>query len=358
MISERLAEFDDEFKHLPDILTTATIEMYETIVQKFLPTPTKIYYLFNLRDISKIFQGLLRAERKLITTKQTMIRLWIHECFRSVEHDDTTCITTLIVEQKYFSFVTRVFADRLNDDKDREQFNAILAEKLGTHMDVTFHSICPNRVPPIFGDFFNQDEIYDDLIDFDKLKIHMEKILKDYNETPGTVPMDLVLFRDAILHVTRIVRVVRQPRGNMLLIGIGGSGRQSLAKLSSFICNYAVFKIEVVKNYHRNEFREDLKRLYKQAGMSNRETTFIFVDTQAAEETFFEDINNILSSGEVPNLFRPDELEEIKTSMSNELKREGVDEDNTQEVYAFLLDRVKANLHMIVCMSPVGEVFR
>ena len=105
-------------------------------------------------------------------------------------------------------------------------------------------------------------------------------------------------------------------------------------------------------------FEKILKRLYKQAGVSNRETTFIFVDTQAVEETFFEDINNMLSSGEVPNLFRTDELEEIKTSMSGELKREGIDEDNNQEVYSFLLDRVKANLHVAVCMSPVGEVFR
>jgi dynein heavy chain len=258
----------------------------------------------------------------------------------------------------YLIFNFSVFADRLNDDKDREQFNAILAEKLGTHMDVTFHSICQNRIPPTFGDFVSQDEIYEDLVDFDKLKAHMEKILKDYNETPGTVPMDLVLFRDAILHVTRIVRVIRQPRGNMLLIGIGGSGRQSLAKLASFICNYAVFKIEIAKNYRRNEFREDIKRLYKQAGVSNRETTFIFVDTQAVEETFFEDINNILSSGEVPNLLRADELEELKTSMSSELRKEGIDEENNQEVYSFLLDRVKANLHMVVCMSPVGEVFR
>ncbi|CAF0814718.1 unnamed protein product [Didymodactylos carnosus] len=333
MISQRLADFDDEFKNLPDALTSATIEIYETVVQRFLPTPTKIYYLFNLRDISRIFQGLLRADKKMITSKASMIRLWIHECFR-------------------------VFADRLNEDKDREQFVSILSEKLGTHLDITFHSICQNKIPPVFGDFVNPDEIYEDLIDFDKLKLHMEKVLRDYNETPGTIPMDLVLFRDAILHITRIVRVIRQPRGNMLLIGIGGSGRQSLAKLASFICMYDVFKIEIARNYKRNEFREDLKRLYKQAGVSNRETTFIFVDTQAVEETFFEDINNILSSGEVPNLFKTDELEEIKTNMASELKKAGVDEEKNQEVYAFLLDRVKANLHMVVCMSPVGEVFR
>jgi dynein heavy chain, axonemal len=118
----------------------------------------------------------------------------------------------------------------------------------------------------------------------------------------------------------------------MLLIGIGGSGRQSLSKLASFICMYTVFQIEVSKNYKRAEFREglvnfiiiflifqlinlywklDLKKLYSQAGISNKETTFILVDTQVVDETFFEDINNILSSGEVPNLYKTEELEEV-----------------------------------------------
>jgi dynein heavy chain len=54
-----------------------------------------------------------------------------------------------------------------------------------------------------------------------------------------------------------------------------------------------------------------LKRLYYQAGVSNKETTFIFVDTQVVDETFLEDINNILSSGEVPNLYKNEEIEEV-----------------------------------------------
>ena len=78
----------------------------------------------------------------------------------------------------------RVFGDRLNDDKDREQFNTMLSEKLGTHMDVTFHSICQNRILPTFDDFVNQNQNYEDLVDSDKLKVHMQKVVKDYKETP------------------------------------------------------------------------------------------------------------------------------------------------------------------------------
>jgi dynein heavy chain len=56
---------------------------------------------------------------------------------------------------------------------------------------------------------------------------------------------------------------------------------------------------------------KDLKRLYSQCGVNNKETTFIFTDIQVVEEAFLEDINNILSSGEVPNLYRNEEIEEV-----------------------------------------------
>lgn len=56
--------------------------------------------------------------------------------------------------------------------------------------------------------------------------------------------------------VTRVVRVISQMRGNMLLVGIGGSGRQSLSKLAAFICEYEVFQVEVTKQYRKQEFRE------------------------------------------------------------------------------------------------------
>uniref|UniRef100_A0A4W3GQ89 Dynein heavy chain 3 AAA+ lid domain-containing protein n=1 Tax=Callorhinchus milii TaxID=7868 RepID=A0A4W3GQ89_CALMI len=82
MINQKLQDFDEQMKPIGEVVTQATIELYEAIIEKFLPTPAKIHYLFNLRDISKVFQGMLRIHRDYHDTKQCIARLWIHESFR------------------------------------------------------------------------------------------------------------------------------------------------------------------------------------------------------------------------------------------------------------------------------------
>jgi len=62
----------------------------------------------------------------------------------------------------------------------------------------------------------------------------VEEYLEDYNSMSNT-PMKLVMFLDAIEHVSRITRVMRLPLGNALLLGVGGSGRQSLTRLAAFM---------------------------------------------------------------------------------------------------------------------------
>jgi len=332
MINQKLQDFEEEVKATGEIITQATVDIYNLIVQRMLPTPTKIHYLFNLRDISKVFQGLLRASKDYHDTKSSIARLWVHECFR-------------------------VFADRLVDDADNEAFVGFLTERLGTLLDLSYHNLCPNKASPIFGDFTKNDGVYEDLTDFKALKTFMENQLEDYNMEPGVISMDLVLFKDAIEHVAKIIRVVSQPRGNMLLIGVGGSGRQSLARLASYILEYKVFQIEVTRHYRKNEFHEDLRQLYYLAGVQNKPSVFLFSDTQILDESFLEDINNILSSGEVPNLYKPDEFEEVRNALAPEAKEQNI-VDTPENMFKFLIERVRSNLHVILCMSPVGDPFR
>ncbi|XP_040887758.1 dynein heavy chain 2, axonemal [Toxotes jaculatrix] len=332
MINQKLQGFKEEVKPIGEVLTQATLELYYAVTARFLPTPAKIHYLFNLRDISKVFQGLLRAHPDFHDTKNNITRLWIHECFR-------------------------VFSDRLVDHSDMEAFVALMGEKLGSLFDLTFHSICPNKQPPIFGDFLNESHVYEDLLDMNSLKKFMETQLEDYNLTSGVVPMSLVLFRDAIEHITRVVRVISQLRGNMLLVGVGGSGRQSLSKMAAFICEYQVFQVEVTKQYRKQEFREDIKKLYRLTGVDNKPTVFLFNDTQIVDDSFLEDINNILSSGEVPNLYKQDEFVEVCNALSESARKDKVVE-TPDSLFSYLIERVRNNLHIVLCMSPVGEAFR
>nr|CAD7438227.1 unnamed protein product [Timema bartmani] len=332
MLSQQLQDFDEEVKIISKTITDATVSMYYAVIAKMLPTPAKIHYLFNLRDISKVFQGLLRSNKDSQNNKTALQRLWVHECFR-------------------------VFSDRLVDDKDREWFSNQINEQLGKHFDTTFHGVCPEKSSPIFVDFVNPYGIYEDLQDRVALRNYLEKQLEEYNVSPGVIPMNLVLFNDVIQHISRIVRVISQPRGNMLLVGIGGSGRQSVSRLAAYLCEYTVFQIEVTKNYRLQEFKEDLKSLYRMAGVDHKPTTFLFNDTQISDEAFLEIINNVLSTGEVPNLYKPEEFEEIKGALSASAAKDKIQPTN-EAMFSYLIDRVRTNLHIVLCMSPIGDAFR
>ena len=63
------------------------------------------------------------------------------------------------------------------------------------------------------------------------------------------------MFLDAIEHVLRIARILRQPQGNALLLGVGGSGRQSMSKMATYISGYELFQVEIAKGYGMVEWR-------------------------------------------------------------------------------------------------------
>ena len=91
------------------------------------------------------------------------------------------------------------------------------------------------------------------------LKKVLHDQLNEYNEANAI--MNLVLFDMAMLHVVRIARIIGFPQGNALLVGVGGSGKQSLARLASFICGNTVTQVAVTSTFGVNELKEELKEL-------------------------------------------------------------------------------------------------
>uniref|UniRef100_A0A0G4I0U0 Uncharacterized protein n=1 Tax=Chromera velia CCMP2878 TaxID=1169474 RepID=A0A0G4I0U0_9ALVE len=356
----------------------ATIELYNRISAELLPTPTRSHYTFNLRDVSKVFQGILMVKPMYVPKPEAFTKLWLHE-------------------------LSRVFCDRLVDEGDKNWFRKAAVSllqvevmlngekmkafglwtdgmksgsKLSSNSDYPIPSVPPSlqvkfkvnwtleqifiESPTMWADFLrvgSDTKVYEEVKDFSKLPQLMENYCDEYNSTHST-PMNLVFFMDAIEHISRIARVLRQPRGNAMLVGVGGSGKQSLTRLSASIGEMETFEIALVKGYGVDLFREDEKKIMLRAGGGEGlPTVFLMTDNQIISETFLEDLNNILNSGEVPNIWGSDEVERIVNELRPIAKEQGRSEakDAIQQLF---VERVRENLHIVLCMSPVGESLR
>uniref|UniRef100_A0A8C8Z9L8 Dynein axonemal heavy chain 6 n=1 Tax=Prolemur simus TaxID=1328070 RepID=A0A8C8Z9L8_PROSS len=332
-----LHDFPPAVKQTAPNIVEASVEIYNRMSVDLLPTPAKSHYVFNLRDLSKCVQGILQCDPGTIREEIQIFRLFCHEC-------------------------QRVFHDRLINNEDKHYFHVMLTEMANKHFGIAIGLEYFLNKPIIFGDFIKfgedkSDRIYDDMPDMDKIANVLQDYLDDYNLV-NPKEVKLVFFQDAIEHVSRIARMIRQERGNALLVGVGGTGKQSLTRLAAHICGYKCLQIELSRGYNYDTFHEDLRKLYKMAGVEDKNMVFLFTDTQIVVEEFLEDINNILNSGEVPNLFEKDELEYVLAATRPRAKEAGISEGNRDEVFQYFISRVRQKLHIVLCMSPVGEAFR
>ena len=268
--------FFDPIKKSVDGVVRATIELYVKIIKEKLPIPSKFHYTFNLRDISKVFQGILQMKPSTVRDADTFGKLWFHE-------------------------IQRVFRDRLNTQEDHEWFHLMSCDLLESYFRV--HA---REEKFYFSDILKLDSReYEILGDLKKVAKTLDEKQDDYNSS-GATKLNLVFFEDCMENILRICRVLRLPRGNALLIGVAGSGKQSLTKLSAFINESVVMQVQMTKGYNLESFRTFLKDMMRDASNRNVSVTFLFTDNQILQEVFLEDINNILNSGEVPNIWAID----------------------------------------------------
>ncbi|XP_066588945.1 dynein axonemal heavy chain 6 [Prorops nasuta] len=338
-----LQDFVQPVMDAGDKIVNATVDLYNRIAEDLLPTPEKSHYVFNLRDLSKCIQGMMQVDPSVVRETNQILRLFYHECLR-------------------------VFHDRLINKKDKNYFYRLLTSICEKTFGDSVVSLEVGKdgedQPPVllFGDFMSfgaakENRIYEEIADMTKIKTILQDYLEDYVLTTGK-DMKIIFFLDAIEHVCRLARILRSERGNGLLVGVGGMGKQSLTRLASHLNGYRCHQIEVSRGYDLDSWHEDLRRFYFHPGAYADHSTFIFTDTQIVLEEFLEDINNTLNSGEVPNLFESDELEKAIIATRPAAKLAGIEEADRDGIYQFFIARVRNHLHLMICMSPIGDAFR
>ncbi|KAM9858629.1 dynein axonemal heavy chain 10 [Aulostomus maculatus] len=325
--------FEESIQKVCDKVTYCTLELYNNIIKDLPPTPSKFHYIFNLRDLSRVYNGLTLTRPDRFLTVTQFVRVWRNECLR-------------------------IFHDRLIDEHDKilvqEHIKNLIYEYFKSDMEAVM------RDPILFGDYrtalsVTETRVYEDMQDYDASKALFQEILEEYNENKSR--MNLVLFDDALEHLTRVHRILRIDRGHALLVGVGGSGKQSLTKLAAFTAGCEVFQITLSRGYSESNFREDLKILYLKLGVNNKRTVFLFTDAHVAEEGFLELINNMLTSGIVPALFPDDERESLLNQLRDEALKMGAG-PSKESVWQYFVNKSANNLHIVLGMSPVGDTLR
>ena len=326
LFQQKLQKHVASVQELARPITAATLDVHEQCLKVLLPIPSKLHYIFSLRNIIRVIKGIFHVQPADCNTDNMFIKAWHHE-------------------------MCREYYDRFNTHKDRDWFLRTLNDACSKHLHHTFDSICPNKVS-YFNNFSDKSEAYrESRLSHDEMIGVCKEALNQHN-AESSKQLDIVIFKEAVDHISALSRVLSMKRGHAMLVGVKSSGRKSLANLALNMNGMEVFEIAITRTYSLTEWREDMKTLMKNLGESDLPTGFILSDVQIVGSFQLEDISNLLISGEIPNLFARDEMEQIKQDI---IAKEMMTDEDPWKVF---MKRVKRNLHIILVFSPYGSCFR
>ncbi|NXV90779.1 DYHC2 protein, partial [Calonectris borealis] len=165
--------------------------------------------------------------------------------------------------------------------------------------------------------------------------------------------IEILLFQEVLSYMSKVDRVLSFPGGSLLLAGRSGVGRRTVTSLVSHMHGAVLITPKISRGYELKQFKNDLKYVMELAGIEAQQVVLMLEDYQFVHSTFLEMINSLLSSGEVPGLYKIEELEPLLSPLKDQASQDGF----TGPIFNYFTYRIQQNLHVVLIMDSTNLNF-
>jgi dynein heavy chain, axonemal len=211
ILKGHLLSFPQNVQAVADVIVQMTLDLFRIATIELPPTPSKFHYIFNLKDLSRTYAGVLLTQPMNFQDPRQLVRVWRNE-FTRVFCDRLICDEDIsLVRERMSELVNKHFRPDIRARPSTLSFRSEKLEKKESLSDMPANQFIM-RDPLLFGDYRHgvvdeEERIYEDLLDYTAVMHLFREIMDEYNERRGT--LDLVLFDDCLDHLTRVHRTLR-----------------------------------------------------------------------------------------------------------------------------------------------------
>ena len=307
-----------------DAATNAMVDVYRESQQHFTPD-IQAHYIYSPRELTRwvrgIYQTLCDAD---VGTLEELVRVWAYEGLR-------------IFQDRLVTTEHKAWTDGLIDRAAQAAFPTVDVEQA-------------LRRPILYSDWLSRQY---KAVERPPLRDYARARLRGYSEEE--LDTDIVL-HDAVLDLALGAdRILRQPAGHLLLLGVSGSGRTTVARFCAWLRGLALFTLPSACSYTEHDFDADLRELLRRVGVRGEKVCWTLDEGHVAHPARLEKLNTLLANAEVAGLFDGDEKNSLVSSLRDAAQREGLVISAEDELLAFFRAQIMANLHVVLTMTPPDD---
>lgn len=305
-------------------ITQGMIDVYAKSISEF-STVTQPHYVYSPRELTRWVRGILYSiQPRDSMDLSDLVRIWAHEA-------------------------TRLFSDRLVTQVERD-WTSTLIESVATERFPHIDLEKAFQKPLLFSNWLS---LCYEPVDKSELKSFIVERLKVFSEE--VLDIDFVLYDDAVDHILRIDRVLKQPQGHLILVGPSGTGKTSLTKFVAWINSLKIVQLGVSRNYSLDAFDAVLKDLLKRTGVEGESICFIVDESTILDGSFLERMNSLLANSQIQEIFDQDEYNVLLSTCKERVQARGLLLDTADELFSWFTQQVANNLHIVFTINDPSD---